>query len=461
MTIESPKYIDKEYIHTGKEVVVTGFGGIAPIGNNAEEIWASMLAGKSGVVEYDTGHPLIHIAAPVQRFDPRDYFDRKTIRRDRMYKTDQLAVAAAQEALVRARILVDEKIKLSQAELERTGIRIGTLMGGSHHIIHTHEAMRENPDEWWKGGTQGKRVSLRDPLKTFIDHSVSVISLRWGFKESGMTVTTACATGNDATIAAARSILLGEADIIVACGVESALIPETFAGISMLGALGTGRIKRGQETIEFSPEEISRPFDKDAHGFVIGEGAVALILERRDHAEARGAPIFARLAGYGPAMDAYHETAPEPEGKGAIRAMAKALARSNLSRSDIDVVFAHGTSTRIGDPAEVKAIRDFFGEYATRVAVVPTKDKVGHLIGAAGIYTQLAAIKAIQENKLPPAINLVNPIEGVRTGELAREGEGPSFYVPTTIVKRPIRRAMINAFGFGGKNAVVIFEQVG
>lgn len=445
MIEKGPKPIEKrEFINTGREVVVTGFGAITPLGPNAEIMWQNMQAGQSGVIEYDTGHPDIRVAAPIKDgdFDPLNFFERKELRR--VHRTAQLTTAATQEALEKAGFIVDGQSKFSQRGLERTGIVIGTCVGGMYTILDTHHTIEK------KGP---KQVGITSVLKALSDRPGDVASIRWGFKGPMRgAANTACATGNTAMIEAADLISLGRADIVVTGGVESVLIPEAFAWFAE--ALAGGYVSDGQ----LMPEKSSRPFDQEAAGFVIGEGAVIFILENYQHAKARGATIYARVVGSGETGDAYHETA--PSGEGAERAMRLALEEAKMKPADLDLIFAHATSTATGDPSERDAIRRVLGQTARKVSVVGVKSEVGHLLGAAGSISQLAAILAIRDGIIPPTINLDYPIENVSTDQSVYDGEEPPLYVPNTVVKRKIERVMINTSGLGGKNAMLILEKV-
>lgn len=456
---------DREYIHTGREVVVTGIGTINPLGLNVEETWGNMLAGKSGVEVYPTQHPTIRVAAPVKGFRPEDYFQErvlKDIRKGRLHRVDQLALAAAMEGLKNAGLLDDEgRIPLTEQELERVAISIGSFMAGTAHIIKTHDVLLEiSKDE--QQGIKTSRISPGDTLQTFFDHAAGLISKNLGVRGPRETVVAACATGNLAVINAARMLALGEADVVIAIGVDAVLIPEVFFGISKLGALAESTIIKKGETIELPPEAISRPFDQDARGFVIGEGAGVLILEEANHARAREVKPLVQIVGYYSGGEAYHETAPHPDGEGEVRAMRAALARAKLRPSDLDAIFVHGTGTSVGDPIEAEAILELYelyGEDPINAVVVPTKDKVGHLIGAAASYAQVAAIMAMQENRLPPAINLENPIAGVRTEASPFGEEATSLYIPTKVVQRPINNVMVTAYGFYGALSAVVFSR--
>lgn len=419
------------------KVVVTGFGAVTPLGLDAQTTWKNMLEGKSGVVEYDTGTD-IRVAALVKDFEPLNYFEQKDLRR--IDRTAQMATAACQEALERAGFIVDGQNKLTSGERERTAIRVGSCISGTHNIIKSLDYMEKG------------RVPL--PLILMVIHSriVDVLSKRFDIRGGIMTLDAACATGNMALVAAADQIRLGRADMAIAGGVDSCLVPEAIATFEAVQALSKGyQSAEG----ELRPEKTSRPFDQDANGFVMGEGGIIFFLEREDRARARGATIYARLSGEGESAEAYHETAPDPSAEGEIRTINLALISAGMSPNEVDLVMAHATGTRVGDPVERDALRTVFGESIGKLPVVAIKSLSGHLLAGAGSISQLVAVWAMKERRVPPTINLENPIKGVST----RESDSGELWVPTAVVEREVRVAMVNAFGFGGKNTVVILEK--
>lgn len=406
--------------------MVTGLGAVTPVGHSAAETWQALVAGRSGVARitlFDPGALPVQIAAEVKGFDPTPYVDAKAA--SRLERFTQFALAAAAQALADAGVTVDE------GNADRIGVVMNTGGGGVGLVERETQLMLERGP---------RRVSPLFVPMMMPNIGACQVSISLGLRGPAVTSTAACAAGVQAVVDAVRLIRDGDADVLVAGGSEAALTPLAFAGMANMRALS----RRNDE-----PERASRPFDTDRDGFVFGEGAVALVLERRAHAEARGARIYARVLGGALTADAHHITAPDPEGRGAARALARALAHAGLAPADIDYVCAHATSTPVGDVAEARAIRAVFGAHADRLAVSSPKAMVGHLMGAAGALSAMVAVKAIHEGVVPPTINLDRQDPEVRLD-----------CVPHTARRLPVRAAIANGFGFGGQNIVAVFAAV-
>ncbi len=406
-----------------QRVVVTGMGVVTPVGTGVESFWQGITSGKSAVgpvTQFDASAFPTRIAAEVRDFDPAKYMDRKDVRRaDRFV---QLAVAASQEAWKDA--------NLSEINPERSGVLVGTGIGGMGTLIQQYDILRERGPE---------RVSPFFIPMMIANIAGGQLAMRYGLLGPNATVVTACASSGNAIGDAMRTIQWGEADLMLTGGTEAVILPIAFAGFCAMKAMST----RNEE-----PEKASRPFDRERDGFVMGEGAGFLVLESLIHAQARNAPVYAELTGYGRSADAYHIVEPHPEGIGAAFSMRQALRDAHLAAGDIDYVNAHGTSTSKGDLAETLAIKDVFQDRAYRVAVSSTKSSTGHLLGAAGAVELIASILAIRHQTLPPTVNLDEP-----------SAECDLDYVPNQARPARIRRIMSNAFGFGGQNATLIAEE--
>jgi 3-oxoacyl-[acyl-carrier-protein] synthase II len=423
-----------------RRVVVTGLGLLTPLGNGVEVSWKAILAGKSGagrITTFDPEEYGCQIAFEVPRVDGRggggpdiegSFNPDDTMAPKDQRKVDDFilyAMAAADEAVKDAGLDdTDEETKL------RTGVIIGSGIGGLARIAETSLELRD------KGP---RRISPFFIPSALINLASGQVSIRYGFKGPNHSVVTACATGAHAIGDAARMIKYGDADIMVAGGAEAAICPIGIAGFIACRAMATDFNDR--------PEAASRPYDKDRGGFVMGEGAGILVLEEYEHAKARGAKIYAEVAGYGLSGDAYHITAPSEDGEGGFRAMTAALKDSGLTASDIDYVNAHGTST-MADGLELGAVTRLLGDHAKNVAMSSTKSMTGHLLGAAGAVEGIFSILALRDQIAPPTINLDNP-----------EFETPIDLVPHKAKPMVINAAMSNSFGFGGTNACVIFKK--
>lgn len=408
-----------------RRVVVTGMGMISPLGHDVSSTWKAILEGKSGVsyiTHFDASNYAVRIAAEVKNFDPTQYIEPKEVKK--MDRFIHFAIAATEMALK------DSGLNITNENTERIGVVIGSGMGGLPAIEAYHEILM----------TKGwKRISPFFIPMAIINLAAGQISIRYGIKGPNMAVTTACATGNHSIGEAFRMIRYGDADVMIAGGAEAVITPMAVAGFSIMKALST----RNEE-----PEKASRPFDADRDGFVIGEGAGIIILEELQHALNRGAKIYAELIGYGMSSDAYHITAPAPQGEGGARCMKMAINDAKISPTEVDYINAHGTSTKFGDELETQAIKTVFGEHAYRLAVSSTKSMTGHLLGAAGGVEAIFTILSIYEDILPPTINLDNP-----------DPECDLDYVPYKARKKQVNVAMTNSFGFGGTNASLVFRK--
>ncbi len=407
-----------------RRVVITGLGAITPIGLTVEEFWTNLCQGVSGVgpiTRFDaTGYP-VRIAAEVKGFEPQDYMDPKLARR--ASRPIQFAIAAAKMALQDAGLRVDEENAAS------VGVVLDTGGGGMAEIEKMTKTLLE------KGPRRISPFFIPNMMPNAPACQISIIA---GAKGPVIASTMACASGNYAFVEAMHILRRGEAEAIIAGGTESAITPLALAAFARMGALST----RNDE-----PEKACRPFDRDRDGFVYGEGAAVMILETLEHALERGARIYAEVAGGSVAGDGYHITAPDPEGEGAARAMRWALKDARMGPEEIDVIFAHGTGTPLNDVSETKAIKKALGEYAYRVAISATKSMIGHLLGAAGAISAVAAVLAIRDGIVPPTINLETP-----------DPECDLDYVPQVARRRPVRAAMVNGFGFGGQNVSLIIR---
>ena len=417
-----------------RRVVVTGMGMLTPLGCGVETTWQRLLKGESGarkVDTFDVSDISCKIACMVPRgdgsngsFNPDQWMEPKEQR-----KVDDFivyAMCAAKQALDDAGWRPQ-----SYEDQTHTGVLIGSGIGGVEGIAATAVTLHE------KGA---RRVSPFFIPGRIINLASGFVSIAHGLKGPNHAVVTACSTGAHAIGDAARMVALGDADVMVAGGTESPVNRISLAGFAALRALSTN--------FNDDPTRASRPYDKDRDGFVMGEGAGALVLEALDHATARGAKIYAELVGYGLSGDAYHITAPSPDGDGAFRCMTMAIKRAGISAGDVDYINAHGTSTPLGDEIELGAVQRLVGNAASRVSMSSTKSCIGHLLGAAGAVEAIFSILAIRDQVAPPTINLDNP-----------SVETPIDLVPHAARKRDIRIALSNSFGFGGTNASLIFSR--
>ena len=408
-----------------RRVVVTGMGAISPLGNDVPTTWEGIVAGRSGVAQitnFDTTGFRTTIGAEAKGFDVRKYVSAKDARR--MDPFVQFAVAAAHEAIDDARIDFDGHVG------ERTAVIIGSGVGGMYTIIEQALILdRRGPS----------RVSPFLIPMCLPETAASMIAIEFGLRGPNMAVTSACATGANAIGEGMHMIRRGVSDVAVCGGTEAGVQALAVAGFSSLRAIS----ERNDE-----PTRASRPFDKDRDGFVVGEGAGVLVLEELEHARARGARIHAELIGYGSNDDAYHITAPPEDGSGATECMRQALEEAGISADDIDYINAHGTSTPLNDVTETRALKAALGPAAYRIPASSTKSMTGHLLGATGALEAILCVKAIQDNIMPPTINLDNP-----------DPECDLDYVPHQARRGEIRTVLSNSFGFGGHNVCLIIRQ--
>jgi 3-oxoacyl-[acyl-carrier-protein] synthase II len=415
-----------------RRVVVTGLGLVTPLGDGVETNWRRLIAGESGIRaidRFDVADLPSRVAGMVPAKDAPGGFDADRYLAPKEQRKISLfiiyALAAAQQAVTDAGL----DGELTDAERERIGVQVGSGIGGLPEIYDTSVTLHA------KGP---RRVSPFFIPSALINLASGNISIRHGFKGPNHSAVTACATGAHAIGDAGRMIALGDADAMVAGGAEAALSRLAVAGFAASRALTTG--------FNDTPERASRPWDQDRDGFTIAEGAGVVVLEERERALARGAPIYAELTGYGMSGDAYHITAPAPDGDGGFRAMRAALANARLGVGDIDYVNAHGTSTPLGDEIELGAVKRLFGDHAYRLSMSSTKSAIGHLLGAAGAVEAIYTILALRHGVLPPTLNLDAPSDGCDLD-----------LVPHEAKRREVRAALSNAFGFGGTNSSLIF----
>ncbi len=409
-----------------KRVVITGLGAVTPIGNDIDAFWNGLLEGRNGaktITKFDPSELPTQFACEVKDFDVEKYMDRKAARRMDLFT--QYAMAASTQAVD------DSGLDLDNEDLERIGVIYGSGIGGMETFVTQLNAFQN-------GGA--RRVSPFFVPMLITDISAGHISIKYGFKGPNYATVSACATSSHALADAFFMIQRGSADVIVTGGSEATIIPMSIAGFNAARAISTWNDK---------PEKASRPFDKERNGFVMGEGAGTLILEEYEHAKARGAKIYAEVIGAGLTADAYHVTAPAPEGEGAFRSMREALRDGGVTPEDIDYINAHGTSTPLNDLNETKAIKKLFGEHAYKVSVSSTKSMTGHLLGAAGAIEAIATTLAIQNNIVPPTINLDDP-----------DPECDLDYTPHKPKEREINYAISNTFGFGGHNASILLKKI-
>lgn len=408
-----------------RRVVITGMGVLTPIGIGVKTFWENLIAGKSGIDRitlFDPDGFDSKIAGQVKGFDPLNYMDKTEARRNDRFS--QFVLAAAQEAIQ------DAELNLEKIDKDRAGVIIGSGVGGLQTLIDQHQLfLNKGP----------KRVSPFLIPMMIANIASGVVSIKYGLKGPNMCVISACATANHSIGEAYRHIERGEADVMLCGGAEAPIVPLGVAGFISMKALST----RNDE-----PQKASRPFDRDRDGFVISEGAGVIVLESEEHAISRNARIYAELAGYGANADAYHIAAPEPEGTGAYKCMENAIRDAGLTVNDVDYINAHGTSTPVGDKAEILAIKRLFGEKAAKLKISSNKSMIGHLLGAAGGAETIATVLTIREGIIPPTINLDNP-------------EFDLDLVPHKSQKADVSVAINNSFGFGGHNASLVIKKYG
>lgn len=412
-----------------KRVVITGLGALTPIGNNIEEFWKNLLAGKSGadyITKFDYTNFKTHFACELKDFKAEEHFDRKEMRK--MDLVSQYALVATQEAIT------DAKIDFTQLNTKRIGVIWGSGNGGVSSF--------ENEVTEFAKGNGTPRFNPFFVPKTLVDTTSGLISIKHGLKGINFTTISACASANTALIDAFNYIRWGKVDMMISGGSEAPICPSLIGGFNALKALSTHNE---------NPQIASRPFDKNRDGFVMGEGAGAFILEEYEHAKKRGAKIYAEFVGGGMSADAYHMTATHPEGEGAIWGMEQALEDANLKYSDIDHLNMHATSTPVGDLSELKAIKGFFKEHLPNVSISATKSMTGHLLGAASAIEGIISVLSIKNNQIPAIANVKELDENV-SDEIQ--------LVLNKSIDKKVNVAMSNSFGFGGHNATVIFKKI-
>ena len=406
-------------------VVITGLGAVTPLGNTAEEFWASLTQGKSGIgpiTRFDSTGYATRIAGEVRGFDALKYVDKKDDRKLDLYLKYALACAVM--------AVEDAGLDPAKEDGNRFGVLVGSGIGGLGTLLDSHKTLLDKGPE---------RVSPFFIPMLIINMASGIISMRFGARGPNSSVVTACATGNHAIGDATRIIQRGDADVMIAGGAEAIIIPLTIAGFCQMRAMST----RNEE-----PTKASRPFDAERDGFVAGEGGGLVVLESLEHALRRDARIYAEVVGYGMTGDAHHMTAPDPEGDGAARAMSAALKDAALEPSAVGYINAHGTSTPYNDKFETIAIKRVFGEHAKRLPISSTKSMTGHLLGAAGGIEAIATTLTIYHGVLPPTINYEKP-----------DPDCDLDYVPNQARKQDVEVALSNAFGFGGTNAILAFRK--
>ncbi|MDE6757037.1 MAG: beta-ketoacyl-ACP synthase II [Muribaculaceae bacterium] len=415
-----------------KRVVVTGMGAITPIGNDVDTAWENAKNGVSGagpITHFDASKFKTQFACEVKDFDGNAYFDRKKVRTLDLYA--QYALVAARQAVEDSKIEEDPNVNR-----DRIGVIVAAGIGG----LHTFE---EEAGYYALNEDKGPKFNPFFIPKMIADIASGHISMEYGYHGPNFGTVSACASSNNAIIDAFNLIRLGKADAIITGGAEAAIFPAGVGGFTSMHALSTRND---------SPQTASRPFSKSRDGFVMGEGSVVLVLEELEHALARGAKIYAEVAGGGLSADAYHLTATHPEGLGAILAMRNALEDANMKPEDIDYINVHGTSTPVGDISEIKAIKEVFGQHAFDLNISSTKSMTGHLLGATGALEAMFSVKAVQDDIVPPTIN----------HEEGDEDENIDYNLNFTFNRaqeRPVRAALSNSFGFGGHNATVIVKK--
>ena len=412
-----------------KRVVVTGFGAITPIGNNAQEYWENLVKGVSGaapITLFDSTNFKTKFACEVKNFNPLDHFEKKEAKK--MDRNTQLGVVAAREAVSHSRIIED------QVDKNRVGVIWGSGIGG----LETFETEV-------LGWAKSEGIPRFNPFfipKMIADITPGHVSMEYGFHGPNYTTVSACASSTNALIDAKMLLQLGKADVIVCGGSEAAVTASGMGGFNSMMALST----RNDDY-----KTASRPFDKDRDGFVLGEGAGCIILEEYEHAKKRGATIYAELAGGGLSADAYHMTAPHPEGLGAYLVMKNCLEDAGVTPDEVDHINMHGTSTPLGDIAESNAIVKLLGEHAFDIQINSTKSMTGHLLGAAGVIEAIAALGTILHGIVPPTINHFTDDENI---------DSRLDFTFNHAVKKNVKIAMSNTFGFGGHNACVLFKKL-
>jgi len=403
-------------------VVVTGIAAVCSVGTTIDEIWQNVVAGRPNVkpiTSFDVSHLNTQILAPLENFDPAEIVGKKTVRRYGRYVSHAMAVARM--------AMEDSGLDAATVDPVRAGVIIGSAIGGINATLDGYDLLRE----------QGaRRISPFTVPAILIDTAPGMIAIDYGFRGKNFGVVGACASGNYGLGEAYNAIVQDKADVMIGGGVELGFHEFTISAFDRTGALS----RRNDE-----PNRASRPFDKDRDGFVLSEGAAILVLERLEHAQARGAHIYGEILGYSATADAYHITAPRPDSMGATESIQLALQDAGLKPEDIDYINAHGTSTRLNDVAETKAIKQAFGDYAYQVNISSTKSVTGHLLGAAGAIEAIFSLLAIRDGIVPPTINLEEP-----------DPECDLDYTPQVARPAQLKYAISNSFGFGGHNSTLV-----
>jgi 3-oxoacyl-[acyl-carrier-protein] synthase II len=409
-----------------RRVVVTGLGLVSPVGLTTEESWANLLAGKSGaapITKFDASNQQVRFACEVKGFDPLLYIDRKESKRFDLFA--QYAIAASHQAVTQS------GLDTANVDRKRVGVVIGSGIGGMQTFEdNCRDFIQKGPD----------RVSPFFVPMFIPNMAAGLVSMRYGFQGPNFAPVSACASSAHAIGESYRMIREGMADAMVTGGAEAAITGLTVAAFANMKAMST----RNDD-----PAAASRPFDKDRDGFVLGDGGAAVVIESLEHAERRGATILGEIVGYGLSGDAYHMSAPAPEGEGAQRAMRMCLEEGGIDPSQVDYINAHGTSTPLGDIAETQAVKAVFGEHARRLVFASTKSMTGHLLGGAGALEFVVALQVARHGKIPPTINQVTP-----------DPECDLDCAPNVAVERKVDVALSNAFGFGGHNATLAVRAV-
>lgn len=411
-----------------KRVVVTGLGAITPLGNNIPDFWNALLNGVSGaapITRFDASKFKTQFACEIKNYDVSKYFDRKEARKYDPYA--QYAIICADEAFK------DANIDLEKIDKQKAGVIWASGIGGLDTFL-------AEVTDFVKGDGTPRFSPFFIP-KMIADIASGHISIKYGFMGPNFTTTSACASSTNSIIDAFNYIRLGKANIFITGGSEAACNPSGVGGFNAMQAIST----RNDD-----PKTASRPFDKDRDGFVLGEGGCALVIEELEHALARGAKIYAEVAGGGLSADAHHMTAPHPEGLGAINVMRNALEDANMKPEDLDYINVHGTSTPLGDIAETKAIHQVFGEHAYKLNISSTKSMTGHLLGATGALEAIASVLAVQNDVVPPTINHFTDDPEI---------DNKLNFTFNKAQKRTVNAALSNTFGFGGHNASIIFKK--
>jgi 3-oxoacyl-[acyl-carrier-protein] synthase II len=408
-----------------RRVVVTGIGTINPLANNVENSWSNLISGESGIdniTSFDTTNLPVKFAGEVKDFDANDYMGKQHARK--LDRSAHLSIFAAEQALLDAGLDTESRLG------DEVGIVLGTGIGG---IGATEDAVRIYD-------TRGpSRINPLAITQLMPNSSTGQVAIRFGIEGPSLTITTACAASANSVGEAKNLIERGVVDTVVAGGTESGTTPMTIGAFAQIRALSTNNQ---------SPKEACRPFDKNRDGFVMAEGSTILVLENEETAKKRGAKIYGYVDGYGSTTDAYHITAPSEGGEGAVRAMKKALKDAGVNKEEINYINAHGTSTPINDKNETMAIKSVFGEFAKSITISSTKSMTGHLLGGAGAFEAMVSLLVMQNNKVPPTINLTTADE-----------ECDLNYTPNVSIDLEVNKVMSNSFGFGGHNGVLVFSK--